>query len=100
MDMRLLYDWCEIATLALLVRNDIWDTRPVITSLRSRRGNLIFILPCLYEIATLALLVRNDIALNTELSDKNKARYKQDKASADFSTGDLRKVNEREKTQA
>ena len=40
------------------------------------------------------------ILVNLELSDKNKARYKQDKASADFSTGDLRKVNEREKTQA
>ncbi|MBR6703511.1 MAG: hypothetical protein IKL76_03010 [Clostridia bacterium] len=40
------------------------------------------------------------ILVNLELSNKNKARYKQDKASADFSTGDLHKVNEREKTQA
>ena len=41
-----------------------------------------------------------NILVNLELSDKNKARYKQDKASADFSTGDLLLVNEREKTQA
>ena len=73
----------------------------------------------LYEIATPSTTVRNDnipyavktrryeqfkaftsILVNLELSDKNKARYKQDKASADFSTGDLHKVNEREKTQA
>ena len=40
------------------------------------------------------------ILVNAELNDKNKARYKQDKASADFSTGDLLLVNEREKTQA
>ena len=40
------------------------------------------------------------ILVNAELNDKNKARYKQDKASADFSTRDLLLVNEREKTQA
>ena len=37
------------------------------------------------------------ILVNSELSDKNKARCKQDKESVGFSTGDLLLVNEREK---
>ena len=41
-----------------------------------------------------------NILVNLEPSDKNKARCKQDKESADFSKGDLHKVNEQEKTQA